>query len=87
MKTIEQLREDIERTDAKIIETLVERCELSKQIGRLKLDEGMDIIDRSQEKKLFKLYEALCEKHKLQQFFVKQVFKIIIAHSRRVQKT
>ena len=87
MPTIEQLRKEIERTDANIIEKLAKRQELSKQIGQLKLSEGKEIIDLSQEKKLYEFYKTLSEKNKLQQAFVNRVFKIIIAYSRKVQKS
>ena len=87
MPTIEQLRKEIERTDSNIIEKLAKRQELSKQIGQLKLSEGKEIIDLSQEKKLYEFYKTLSEKNKLQQAFVNRVFKIIIAYSRKVQKS
>ena len=86
MLTIKQLRKKIERTDAKIIEKLAERQELSKKIGQLKLEEGRAIIDLSQEKQLFEFYNSLSEKNQLQQDFVHKLFKIIIAYSRMVQK-
>jgi chorismate mutase len=86
MLTIEQLREQIKQTDANIIESLAKRQELSKQIGQLKLEQGKEIIDLSQEKKLFDFYERLSEHYKLQHTFVKQIFKIIISYSRMVQK-
>ncbi|WBV72805.1 chorismate mutase [Legionella pneumophila] len=50
MSTIEELRKQIEQTDAYIIEKLAQRQELSKQIGALKAKEGKKIIDRLREK-------------------------------------
>lgn len=86
MLTIEQLRRKIEQGDAVIIETLAKRKELSKQIGQLKSHDGIDIVDLTREKKLFEMYEALSEKYHLQQSFVKELFKLIIAYSRSIQK-
>lgn len=40
MYTLEELRKQIEQTDACIIEILAKRQELSKQIGALKSKEG-----------------------------------------------
>nr|WP_237579029.1 chorismate mutase [Legionella pneumophila] len=40
MSTIEELRKQIEQTDAYIIEKLAQRQELAKQIGALKAKEG-----------------------------------------------
>jgi chorismate mutase len=87
MITIEQLREQIKQTDVNIIELLAKRQELSKQIGQLKLTQGKAIIDLSREKTLFDFYEKLSEHYKLQQSFVKRIFKIIISYSRMVQKS
>ena len=86
MPTIEQLRQKIERIDVSIIAKLAERKKLSQQIGKLKLQEGKDIIDLSQEKKIFENYESLTEQYRLPQPFIKRLFKIIIAYSRKVQK-
>ena len=65
MPTIEQLRQKIERIDVSIIAKLAERKKLSQQIGKLKLQEGKDIIDLSQEKKIFENYESLTEQYRL----------------------
>ena len=86
MHTLEELRKQIEQTDADIIEILAKRQELSKQIGALKSKEGKKITDRSREKQLFEYYEHLSEQYHLQQEFIYRVFKIIIANSRKVQK-
>ncbi len=86
MLTIEQLRKKIEYTDVCIIKKLAEREALTKQIGQLKIKEGTEIIDLSREKELFELYGCWCKKYKLQQAFVKRLFKTIINHSRKVQE-
>lgn len=87
MLSIEQLRQQIERTDAAIIEKLAERQELSRQIGRIKLKEGNEIVDPPQESKLFEFYQQLCDKYQLPQSYVKRLFNIIIFNSRMVQKS
>lgn len=86
MSTIEELRKQIEQTDAYIIEKLAQRQELSKQIGALKSKEGKKIVDRLREKKLFEYYEHLSKEYHLQQEFVNRLFKIIILNSKKVQK-
>jgi prephenate dehydrogenase len=84
--TLEQLRARIATVDAEIIEKLAERQKTSRQIGELKSQQGKEIIDISQENKLFEYYEGLSEKYHLQPSFVKRLFKMIIAYSRKVQK-
>jgi len=84
--SIEQLRKEIEQIDMSIIEKLAQREKLSKQIGQIKLQEGVTIIDVSREKKLFELYEHWCEQYQLSKEFVYNVFKLIITHSREIQR-
>ncbi|CAM2973560.1 2-methylcitrate synthase [Legionella steigerwaltii] len=86
MTTLEELRTQIEQTDACIIEILAKRQELSKQIGALKSKEGKKILDRSREKQLFEYYDHLSKQYHLQEEFINRLFKIILSNSRKVQK-
>lgn len=86
MDTLEELRKQIEVTDACIIEILAKRQELSKQIGALKSKEGKKIVDRSREKQLFSYYEQLCQQYHLPEEFIHRLFRLIISNSRKVQK-
>jgi chorismate mutase len=86
MLELEQLRLQVKQIDEDIIESLAKRQELSKKIGQLKLAHGKEVVDLAQEKKLFEFYEKLSEQYKLSKTFVKQIFQIIITHSRMVQK-
>lgn len=83
---LELLRSKIERIDAEIIEHLAQRYDLAKQIGQLKMANGCEVIDLFREQKLFEFYQQLSEKYQLSGSFIKQLFKIIIDHSRHVQK-
>ncbi|KTD53801.1 chorismate mutase [Legionella santicrucis] len=86
MCTLEELRKQIEQTDAYIIEKLAQRQELAKQIGEIKSKIGKKIVDHQREKKLFLYYEELSTQYHLQQEFVTRLFKIIISNSKKVQK-
>jgi len=87
MLTIEQLRTNIEKIDAEIIERLAQRQRLSRQIGQLKSEQGKSIIDHSQEEKLYQFYQDRAQKHGLQPEWVTRLFKIIIAYSRKIQRS
>jgi chorismate mutase len=86
MLELKQLRLQVKQIDGDIIESLAKRQELSKKIGQLKLAHGKEVVDLAQEKKLFEFYEKLSEQYKLSKTFVKQIFQIIVTHSRMVQK-
>jgi prephenate dehydratase len=83
---LEQVRSEIERIDAEIIKHLAKRDDLAKQIGQLKTAKGCDVIDLFREQKLFEFYQQLSEKHQLSGSFIKQLFQLIIDHSRQIQK-
>lgn len=86
LPTIEQLRKQIEEADALIIETLAKRQALSRQIGQLKSNDRKEIKDSSREEQLFAFYEELSEEYHLENTFIKEIFALIIAHSKTIQK-
>lgn len=85
-KDIKILREKIDRVDAKIIKNLAARGKLSLQIGRLKAASSQRIVDLTRETQQKNQYEKLCVLHGLDNAFVQRLFKLIIAHSRQLQK-
>jgi chorismate mutase len=86
MQTLSQLRTQINQVDSDIIEKLAIRQRLSREIGEIKLSQGMEIIDPLREKELYALYEKLSCEYKLESGFVKMLFKLIIDYCRKVQK-
>ncbi len=84
MLSIKQLRAKIDKIDINIIKMLSQRKTLSIKIGKLK--SNTKIIDNKREKALMLRYKKLCSEYQLQLKFVKNVFKIIIANSRELQK-
>jgi chorismate mutase len=86
MKTLNELRDDIEKIDAQIIKKLAQREKKVQQIGLLKKASGSKIKDATREKKLMRLYEKLSEQYGLSEVWVKRIFRLVILHSRRVQK-
>ncbi len=86
MNVLEQLRQEIEQIDLVMIEALAKRQELSKKIGDLKLELGLNVVDPVREQKLFILYDKLAIQYNLPKDFVKKFFKYIIDHSKMIQK-
>ncbi len=85
MKTIHELRDDVDKIDAAIIEKLAQRKILSEKIGFLKSQLDIEVIDSKREEELISHYEKLCNKYKLEPKFIKQLFQIIIEDSRKLQ--
>ncbi len=86
MRTLLQLREQVNQIDTDIIEKLAIRQQLSKEIGEIKLKQGMEIINPIREKELYTIYEKLSLQYNLEPKFVKTLFKLIINYCRGVQK-
>lgn len=77
----------MEQIDALIIQKLAERKAISIQMAQLKIHNGLDIIDLDRENKNFQLYEQLCKEYQVPYDMVKQLFHIIITHSRMIQES
>ena len=71
MLEIDLIRKEIEQIDGIIIESLAKRQALSKQIGQIKLQHGLAIIDPEREAVLFKLHEKLADRYHLPATFIK----------------
>ncbi len=86
MQTLLQLREQINQIDSELIEKLAIRQQLSREIGEIKLRQGMEVINPVREEELYALYETLSLQYGLEPTFVKTLFKLIIEYCRAVQK-
>lgn len=86
MPTLKELRAQIDKLDASIIKKLAIRKQLALKIGKLKMQLGQDIVDKKREKTLFEFYNKLSKELKLDPFFIRKLFSMIIIHSRRLQK-
>ncbi|MEN8154349.1 MAG: chorismate mutase, partial [Acidobacteriota bacterium] len=81
MKTIKEMREEIDKIDREIVRLLIERMKVSKTIGKSK----EKITDRSREMSV--IINALnTSGEKLEPAFLRELFELIIQESKRVQK-
>ena len=82
---LERLRRDLKKTDRKIVTLLNERADLSKKIGNLKAESGMEVYDAAQEAAIF---DSLKKMHGavLPEKYLKAIFREIISASRALQK-
>jgi chorismate mutase len=86
MENLKTLREKIDKIDAEIIKKLAVRQKISLKIGLLKSISEKQIKDPVREKKQKQQYEQLCAVCKIDFHFVNKVFKLILSHSRNLQK-
>ncbi len=83
-QALEELRLKIDDIDLKLLKLLNERAALALGIGKLKVNEGLDIHDRSREEALLKDL-ARHNEGPLTNKQVGEIFEAIIAVSRRIQ--
>lgn len=80
MKTIIELRKEIDKIDKEIVNLIIRRMEVSKTIGKSK----EKITDKSREMTV--IINALnTSEEKLEANFLRELFELVIAESKRVQ--
>ena len=80
MKTIHELRGEIDRIDREIVELLIRRMALSGEIGTSK----EKVTDKSREMKVI-LNVLNTSGEKLDPVFLREIYERIIAESKRIQ--
>jgi len=80
MKTIDELREDIDKIDKEIVKMLIDRMDISRVIGSRK----MIITDKNREMKVI-LNVLNTSKDSVNPVFLRELYELIIAESKRIQ--
>ena len=86
MKDLKDLRNKIDEIDKKIVELLNKRAELSHEVGKVKKEKNLEIIDFSREKEVFNKVLKYSNK-KIPDEDLKNIYREIIASSRKLQKS
>ncbi|MCK5221929.1 MAG: chorismate mutase [Candidatus Aminicenantes bacterium] len=80
MKTIIELRKEIDQIDEEVVKLLIKRMDVSKAIGKSK----EKITDKSREMTV--IINALnTSEEKLDPTFLRELYELIIAESKRIQ--
>lgn len=87
MKTLQELRAEVDKIDKLIIEQLANRDLLSSKIGLLKFQQKQKVHDPIREKALKTHHAALAKKQALDAIFIERLFKIILRHSKKIQES
>jgi len=80
MKTIPEMREEIDRIDEEIVKLLIRRMEISKQIGKSK----EQVTDKSREMQVI-LNALNTSEEKIDPVFLREIYELIITESKRLQ--
>lgn len=85
MQEIEKLRKQIDSADQKLISILSKRMYVSKKVGLLKKKTKSNVLDSKREKIVLDKISRM-SKNKLSSKFAINIYKLILAESKRLQK-
>lgn len=85
-EALSQLRSELEDIDRALIEVLSRRCSLSREVGRVKREAGIPVVDPAQEASVLRRVGSLARATGLGEEEVRQIFWCIIDLSRGAQR-
>ncbi|MBU1992436.1 MAG: chorismate mutase [Patescibacteria group bacterium] len=83
MKELKDLRKEIDKLDRELLKILKKRLGLSRKIWEKKKDLNLKRIDPQRELEIVKKVVEKGVKHGLKQKFVKDLFLVILNHSKK----
>ena len=85
--SLDNLREEIDRLDRKMVELIAERVEIAKQIGIVKNNRGIKIEDTDREKLVFEKVRNRAKIQELSPDHIENIYRRIIETCKNVQQT
>lgn len=85
MRKIDDLRLKIDELDQKILELIAQRLENVKQIGKIKKENGIGIIDENREKELLDRLIAKANDKGINPEVIKKVWKVLMEISYEIE--
>ena len=82
---LEDLRKEIDRTDARIARLIAERMRTAEEIGKKKKGEGGQIEDREREKIILENVKRIAREEGVSEEDIKKIYRQILTSSKRVQ--
>ena len=83
---IDNLRGKIDKQDQKLLQILSGRVKLVEKIGKIKSEKKIFAEDRKREKQIYNSVSSKSTELGLDTKFVKKIFNLILAESKRLQK-
>ena len=86
MRTLDELREDIDRVDEVLVRLLNERARVAVEIGRVKKEEGIEIYQPEREKQVLAHVRGVASEGPLGPDAIARLFERIIDEARRLER-
>lgn len=86
-ENLAMLRQEIEKIDRNIIESLQKRFALVREIGAIKKDLSLEVFDEDREQELMVKYQEFAKELGVSIDLVEGIFREIIEQSKKEQKS
>lgn len=81
-----KLRNNIDKIDNKLVLLLSERMKIVRRIAVYKSKNKIPILDKKREQKVLSEKKKLAKKYKLDENYIRSIFKLIMKQSKKEQK-
>ena len=86
MRTLDELREDIDRVDEVLVRLLNERARVAVEIGRVKKGQGIEVYQPEREKQVLAHVRGVASEGPLGPDAIARLFERIIDEARRLER-
>lgn len=76
------LRAQLDDFDRQLIDALAKRFEVTRQIGAVKRDAGLPLVDESREREIFARYRSQAEARSIDPDLVEGIYRLIVGRVR-----
>ena len=83
---LEELRQQIDDIDQKLLQLIEKRCRLSGAVGKIKNVTGIEIIDSDRESIIFERLKGTAEEYGIEWDFIKRIWRLLLDQSYYLQK-
>ena len=85
MNKIKDLRSKINEIDKKLLDLIIERLQVVREIGREKSEKGIGIIDKNREQEIFKKLIGQAEKQEIDPEIIRKIWKMLMRLSYEIE--
>ena len=75
---LEELRENIDKADKKLLEILAERFSLTQKVGEYKKEHNLEALAQGREERVFKARKEWADEFEIDSTLIKQIFTLIM---------
>ena len=86
MRTLDELRADIDRVDEVLVRLLNERARVACEIGRVKKEQGVELYQPDREKQVLAHVRSIASEGPLGADAIARLFERIIDEARRLER-